>query len=145
MTLKRLRQPKGRMVQLRMLPEAEMPRALVAPLEEDLVNRTRAVLGKLGYLTWSGRIRIFDRPLDGSRGIPFIPSLEPGCPDILGVMPDCTGRLFGVEAKRDLSEKERASQIAWHEKARYWGVLVVTARTVQEVVDFLELHRVRRG
>lgn len=129
------------MVQLRMLPESEMPKELVAPLEKDLVERVRAVLGKLGYLTWSGRIRVFDRPLDGSLGIPFIPSLEPGCPDILGIMPDRTGRFFGVEPKRDLSEKERASQLAWHEKARYWGVLVITVRTVAEAVDFLEQHR----
>ena len=124
-----------------------MPPELLAPLEKDLVKNTRAALKKLGYLTWSGRTAIFDptpeaRAARIAKGWPlFFPALEPGTPDILGIMPDRKGRLFGLEAKRDLSEKERASQKKWREMADHWGVISTTFRTVQEAIEFLESSR----
>jgi hypothetical protein len=148
--LKRLKQPNVRGVQLRMFAASEMPTELLAPLEKDIVERTRRVLGKLGYKTWSGRAAIFDPSPEAraervARGWPlFLPVLDVGCPDILGVMPDCKGRLFGLEFKRDLSEKERASQLAWREMAGYWGILCQTVRSVDEAVTFLESHRTRK-
>lgn len=149
--LKRLKQPNKRGEQLRMFAASEMPPELIAPLEKDTVDRTRKILGKLGYKTWSGRVAIYD-PSPAARLArlekgwpPFLPALEPGCPDILGVMPDRQGRLFGLEFKRDLSEKERASQLRWREMATYWGILCETVRSVDEAVSFLEAHRVRRS
>jgi hypothetical protein len=145
--MKRLKQPEARGSQLRMFAATEMPPELVAPLEKDVVERTRKVLGKLGYKTWSGRVAIYDPSTEAraervARGWPlFLPVLEPGCPDILGVMPERKGRLFGLEFKRDLSEKERASQLKWHEMADYWGILCQTVRSVDEAVSFLESHR----
>jgi hypothetical protein len=128
-----------------MFAKTEMPIAAVrGPLEKDLVTIVRGELKRLGYKTWSGRIRIFDRPLDGSQGIPFIPALEPGCPDILGVWPPLSpahGRLWGLEAKRDLSEKERASQIKWRTEAAAMRIACKTFSSVSEAVQFLEEHR----
>ena len=144
---RRLKQPKTAGSQLRMFPAAEMPPELIAPLEKDLVENTRRALKKLGYHTWSGRTAIFDptpeaRAARIAKGWPlFFPALEPGTPDIVGIMPDRKGRLFGLEAKRDLSEKERASQKKWRENAAYWGVICTTVRTVDEAIEFLEAHR----
>ena len=142
------------------------------PLEKDLVERIRGALEKLGYLTWSGRVAIYDRiavhrdrSLGGPRsGVsrdeeasdaareariargwpPFIPALGTGCPDILGVMPDRGGRLFGLECKRAESDKERVAQVKWREMASYWGIPCATVRTVDEAVEYLEVHRGRR-
>ena len=143
MSLKHLKQPKRRMEQLRMFAECEMPRELVAPLEKDLVERIRAVLGKMGYHTWSGRIAIYDvseeaRQERAARGWPpFLPALGAGCPDILGIFPDQHGRLFGLECKRADGDKERAAQKAWKELADYWGIPTATVRSVEEAVSFL--------
>ena len=146
---RRLKQPQNLGAQLRMLPESEMPRELVAPLERDVVDMTRAALEKMGYLTWSGRAAIYDPTPEGrqvrlERGWPlFLPILGPGTPDVLGIMPERQGRLFGLEFKRDLGEKERASQTKWREMASYWGIICATVRSVDEAVTYLEAHRLR--
>jgi len=146
---RRLKQSQIPGAQLRFLPESEMPRELVAPLEKDVVDTTRTVLEKMGYLTWSGRAAIYDptpeaRDARLERGWPlFLPVLGPGCPDVLGIMPERQGRLFGLEFKRNLSEKERASQSKWREMASYWGIICATVRSVDEAVTYLEAHRLR--
>jgi hypothetical protein len=149
--LSRLRQPKKRGEQLRLLPASEMPKDAV-PLENDTVERIRAALAKMGYLTWSGRVAIYDPTPEASaeraaRGWPpFIPALEPGCSDILGIFPGGAGRLFAVETKRAESDKERASQIAWRERATAWGVFSVVARSVEEAISALEVeHKKHRA
>jgi len=148
---KRLKQPKGRMTQLRMFAASEMPPELLAPLEKDVVAITKRALEKMGYKVWSGRVAIFDptpeaREQRVERGWPlFIPALEPGCPDLLGIFPERKGQLWGLEFKRDApSSKERASQIKWREMASYWGILCATVRTSSEAISYLEAHR-RRG
>jgi hypothetical protein len=131
-----------------------MPGELLAPLEKDVVSRARMALEKMGYKTWSGRAAIYDptpeaREARIERGWPlFLPALEPGCPDVLGVMPERQGRLFGLEFKRDwrstsasLDTKERASQKKWHEMAAYWGIICGTVRSVDEAIAFVEAHR----
>jgi hypothetical protein len=133
-----------------MFAATEMPTELLAPLEKDVVDETRRVLEKLGYKTWSGRVAIYDATFEARearllKGWPlFLPALGLGTPDILGVMPDRAGRLFGLEFKRDLSEKARASQKEWHEVAAYWGILCSIVRSTVEAVDFLEAHRAKR-
>lgn len=145
--MRRLKQPAALGSQLRMLPFAEMPRELVAPLERDVVLQTRTALKKLGYHTWSGRTAIFDATPEArqariAKGWPlFFPALEAGTPDILGIMPERRGRFFGLEFKRDFSEKERMSQIRWREIADYWGIICQTVRTTDEAIKFLESHR----
>lgn len=142
MTLSRLKQPKEVGAQLRMYAQEAMPISSVrGPLEKGLVVIVRGELERRGYKTWSGRIRIFDRPLDGSQGIPFIPALGTGCPDILGVFPPLSpahGRFFGLEMKRDLSEKERTSQIKWRTEAAAMRVACKTFSSVDEAVEFVE-------
>jgi len=146
---KRLKQPEQKGAQLRMFAASEMPDELLAPLEKDVVTRTRRALEKMGYKTWSGRAAIYDptpeaREARIERGWPlFLPVLEPGCPDVLGVMPERKGRLFGLEFKRDLSEKERVSQKKWREMSDYWGIICETVRSVDEAIAFLEAHRAR--
>jgi hypothetical protein len=144
---RRLKQPSTSGAQLRMFPASEMPGELLAPLEKDVVSRTRRALEKMGYKTWSGRAAIYDpspeaREARIERGWPlFLPVLEPGCPDVLGIMPERKGRLFGLEFKRDLSEKERASQKKWHEMATYWGIICGVVRSVDEAIAFVETRR----
>jgi len=146
-SLKRLKQPKRKMEQLRMFAESEMPRELVVPLEKDLVDRIRTVLEKLGCKMWSGRVAIYDvseeaREERAARGWPpFLPALGTGCPDILGIFPDRRGRFFGLECKRADGDKERAAQKAWRQLADYWGIPTATVRSVEEAVSFLEAHR----
>ena len=153
--------------QLSFLPAPEMP---PAPLEKDLVVAIRKALEKLGYLTWSGRVAVHERldalravrPLreawdrgerlsaeeeervilhDVGAGPPFLPSLGPGTPDILGIFPERQGRLFGLECKRARSDKERVAQLRWHERARFYGIPVATVRSIEEAIEFLESHR----
>lgn len=119
--MKRLRQ--GAALQLRMLPAAEMPKA---PLEKELVDSIRLVAHRMGMITWSGRIFVHGHKP------PYLPILGPGTPDILGIFRD--GRLWGVEAKRDSSSKERDTQKLW--RLTNPGVLVCVARTVEEAVAF---------
>jgi hypothetical protein len=151
---KRLRQPVESGAQLRMFAASEMPGELLAPLEKDVVSRTRRALEKMGYKTWSGRVAIYDvspeaKKERAERGWPaFLPALEPGCPDVLGIMPERKGRFFGLEFKRDsrstyasLDTKERASQKKWHEMAAYWGIICGTVRSVDEAIAFVEAHR----
>lgn len=147
--------PPVRGQQLSFLPASEMP---LPPLEKDLVVSVRAALEKLGYLTWSGRVAVYERiaALANARTLkethkgtegseyaapPFLPSLGPGTPDILGVFPERRGRLFGLECKRARSDKERAAQLRWHEQARFYGVPVATVRSVEEAIEFLETER----
>lgn len=145
--LRRLKQPRGRGAQLRMLPESEMPTESIVPLEKDVVDETRRALKKLGYLTFSGRAAIYDPTSEArderiARGWPlFLPVFGPGTPDVLGVFPKSGGRLFGLEFKRDLSEKERATQIRWRAMAEAWGIPVQTVRSTDEAIEFLERHR----
>jgi len=119
------------------------------PLEEDLARRLRTALAKMGYLTWSGRVAIYDPSPEASaeraaRGWPpFIPSLEPGCPDILGIFPGGFGRLFGAECKRGESDKERVSQKKWRDRAEAWGVFCIVPRSVEEAITSLEAERAR--
>jgi len=119
------------------------------PLEEDLVERLRAALAKMGYLTWSGRVAVYDptpeaRAERAARGWPpFIPALESGCPDIVGIFPGGSGRFFGAECKRAERDKERASQKRWRESAEAWGVFVIVPRTVEEGIRALEAERER--
>ena|SRR5271155_1614005 len=145
MTLSRLKQPADIGAQLRMFAAKEMPiEAVRGPLEKDLVIIVRGELERRGYKTWSGRIRIFERPLDGSMGIPFVPVLGPGTPDILGVFPPLSaahGRLFGLEMKRDLSEKERASQIKWRTEAAAMRIACKTFCSLEDALHFVEEHR----
>jgi hypothetical protein len=148
--LSRLKQPKKRGEQLRLLPASEMPKDAI-PLENDTVERIRAALAKMGYLTWSGRVAIYDptpeaRAERAARGWPpFIPALEPGCPDILGVFPGGAGRFFGIETKRAETDKERASQIAWRERATAWGIFSVVARSVEEAIAALDAEHRKVG
>lgn len=145
MTLSRLKQPKEVGAQLRMYAQEVMPTSSVhGPLEKDLVREIRDVLERMGYKTWSGRIRIFGRPLDGSEGPPFIPILGPGTPDILGVFPPLSpahGRMFGLEAKRDFSEEERASQQRWRTMAAAWRIGVEVVHSVEHAVEWVEERR----
>lgn len=146
--LGRLRQPKARGEQLRLLPASEMPLDVVS-LERDLVDRLRAALAKMGYLAWSGRVAIFDATPEAARERaargwpPFIPALGTGCPDIIGVFPGGSGRLFAVECKRAASDKERLAQIAWRERTRDWGVFCLVARNVEEAIAVLDAERRR--
>jgi hypothetical protein len=145
--MKRLKQPTKRGEQLRMFAKEVMPPELVAPLEKNVVDETRRALEKLGYLTWSGRIAVYDATPEAreariAKGWPlFLPALEPGTPDVLGVMPERAGRFFALEFKRDLLEKERASQKKWHEMASYWGILCAIVRSKADAIEFLEAHR----
>ena len=147
--MKRLKQPEGPGAQLRMLPATEMPGELLAPLEKNAVDAARAALEKLGYLTWSGRAAIYDPSAEAreerlARGWPlFLPVLGPGTPDVLGVFPGGGGRLFGLEFKRTLSDKERLSQRKWHARARAWGIPVATVRSAGEAIAFVESERRR--
>lgn len=147
-SLSRLRQPKKRGEQLRLLPAAEMPLDAVV-LEKDLADRIRAALAKMGFLTWSGRVAIFDptseaRQARAARGWPpFIPALGPGCPDILGVFPGGSARLCAIETKRAESDKERLSQVKWRERSTAWGVFCVVARTVEEATEVLQKESLR--
>jgi hypothetical protein len=126
-----------------------MPSEARAPLEKDTVDATRVALEKLGYLTWSGRAAIYDPSAEAreeriARGWPlFLPVLGPGTPDVLGVFPGGEGRLFGLEFKRELSDKERLSQRKWHARAKAWGISVATVRSAQEAIAFLESERRR--
>lgn len=146
--LARLRQPKARGEQLRLLPASDMPLNSV-PLENDLVDRIRAALAKMGYLTWSGRVAIFDptpeaRQERAARGWPpFIPALGAGCPDIVGIFPGGSGRFFGIECKRAESDKERLAQIAWRERAEAWGVFCCVARSVDGATSAVDVERMR--
>jgi hypothetical protein len=143
--LSRLKQSIDVGAQLRMFAAKEMPiEAVRGALEKDLVAIVRGELERLGYKTWSGRIRIFGRPLDGSEGPPFIPILGPGTPDILGVFPPMSpayGRMFGLEMKRDLSEKERQSQREWRMMAAALRIPCETFHSLERAVDFLEERR----
>ena len=145
MTLSRLKQPKEVGAQLRMYAQEAMPTSSVrGPLEKVLVKDIRDALEKMGYKTWSGRIRIFGRPLDGSEGLPFVPILGPGTPDILGVYPPMSpahGRMFGLEAKRDLCEEERVSQQQWRMMAAAWRIGVEVVRSVDHAVQWVEERR----
>lgn len=144
-SLSRLRQPKRRGEQLRLLPATEMPSEALAPYEKDLVIKLRMALSARGCLTWSGRVAIYDPSAEAraarlERGWPlFIPALEPGTPDILGVFPRSAGRLFGLECKRAESDKERLSQIEWRRRAEAWGVFVRVVRSVEEGIAAYEL------
>ena len=147
MSISRLRQPKKRGEQLRLLPAAEMPPSLLRPPEKNLVARLRAALSKMGYLHWSGRVAVYD-PSPAAHAArlergwpPFLPALEPGTPDILGVFPRSSGRLFGLECKRAESDEERRSQIAWRRRAEAWGVFVETVRSVEEGIAAVERGR----
>ena len=121
-----IRQSKGR-AQLRLLKAADMPRR---PLEKELVNAIRLVAHRMGLVTWSGRIYIFNHKP------PYLPVLGDGTPDVLGVFRD--GRMFGIEAKRDSGSKERESQCLW--AAKHPSVKVATVRSVEEAVAFWKEH-----
>lgn len=116
----------GGEVQGRLLPKASMPKAL----EKDLVYAIRKAFSKVGIPNESGRIAVF-----GAR-VRFVPVFGPGTPDLL-----CwtsTGRMFGIEAKRDLSSRDRQTQIDWREAWLRRGVITRTCRTVREAFDAWE-------
>jgi hypothetical protein len=135
-----------------MFAKEVMPSELVAPLEKDVVSITKRALEKMGYKCWSGRVAIFDptpeaREARLERGWPlFIPALDTGCPDLLGIFPERKGQLWGLEFKRETSSpssKERASQLKWREMASYFGIPCQTVRTTAEAIDYHEAHRRR--
>lgn len=112
-------------VQARLLPRSKMPKA---PLEKTLVHDIRRTLAGLGVWTESGRVAVF-----GQRGVRYLPVFGPGTPDVL-----CwtsTGRMFGVEVKRDDRSRERDTQRQWRELAHARGVVVRVCRTVREAVE----------
>lgn len=110
------------------------------PLETKLVDAIREALAALGIANESGRIYTGGRP-------PFLPILGPGTPDILlwihqrrtdGLNPRTVSaaEMHGIEAKRTLSDKARASQVAWHERWGRIGVRVTVVSTVADAVRF---------
>ena len=59
-----------------------------------------------------------------------------GTPDVLGYLPP-TGRGIAVECKTG-SGKANKDQVAWHERARAAGVLVLVVRDVRDLEQALE-------
>lgn len=55
----------------------------------------------------------------------------PGTPDILGVLPDGSGRMFGLEVKTQRG-KQTAAQIDWQKRAETAGVKYRVVRSVAE-------------
>lgn len=69
----------------------------------------------------------------GVFGARHIRSVPKGTPDVLACL---RGRFVGIELKTG-KEKLSAEQERWHEGARKAGALIVTARSVDEVVSAL--------
>lgn len=98
------------------------------PLERDLVQAIRDGLTRIGIVHWSGRLYVH-----GGHP-PYLPVLGPGTPDILGVFRGA--RLFGIEAKRSLSDVTSPAQLQWHWIAAQQGIRVYVARDVDEALKW---------
>ncbi len=91
--------------------------------ETDLVRCILKELARLKVWAWRVNAGVF-----GPRRVRGAPE---GTPDILGILPG--GVLFGLEAKTERG-KLSASQLSWHETARFHGVRVEVVRSVTHAV-----------
>ncbi len=67
---------------------------------------------------------------------------EPGTPDICALLfkPRARALYFGIETKA-LKGKSRETQLEWRDLAKRWGVPVIEARSISDVVDFVAYLR----
>lgn len=56
-----------------------------------------------------------------------------GCADILGVMPDGTGRILAVEVKTPKKGVQSADQILFERRLKRAGGVYILARSVEDV------------
>lgn len=61
----------------------------------------------------------------------------PGTPDILGVLPGGSGRMFGLEVKT-ATGKQSVAQIAWQKRAEESGVRYRVVRSVAEALAAID-------
>jgi hypothetical protein len=57
-----------------------------------------------------------------------------GRPDIVGIMPDHTGRFLGIEVKRP-GEKQRPDQIEFQSRAEKWRGVYIVATSAKEAIE----------
>ena len=55
----------------------------------------------------------------------------PGSPDIIGIMPDGSGRFFGIEVK-GAKGKQNDNQLAFEQKVKQWNGVYIVARSLDE-------------
>lgn len=112
--------------QMRFLPKSKMPRK---PRESGLVDAARKAIAYVpSTMVYSGRVWC-------SGAVPFVPALGKGTPDLVG---STLGWFWGVEFKRDASEKERLTQQRWRAIASLAGIRVLTeCTTVEAAVEFV--------
>lgn len=97
-------------------------------LEKDI---QRAILTRLALGgVWCWRVNSGAMVTDGR----LIKLAPPGTPDILGVLPDGSGQLFGLEVKT-ATGKQSVAQIAWQQRAEKSGVRYRVVRSADEAWD----------
>lgn len=93
-------------------------------------------LQALGKVCWFARMNSGAGKLQygAAKASQFIRFGFPGCPDVLGQLPD--GRALGIEVKRQ-SGKLTADQEAFIERANKYGGKMFVARSGADVLDAL--------
>lgn len=104
-------------------------------LESDI---QRAILAALTLRRiWCWRVNSGAMVVGEGAGRRFVKLAPPGTPDILGVLPDGTGRMFGFEVKT-ATGKQSVAQIAWHKRADASGVRYRVVRSVAEALAAID-------
>ena len=112
------------------------------PLERDIQRDILAYLRTLPNV-WAVRVNSAGVKLPGRNGkTGFYRSNDrPGCPDILACV---DGMFIAIEVKRP-DEKLTSEQQSCHFDIAYAGGIAFVARSVHDVVDWIDAARKRRG
>lgn len=104
-------------------------------LESDI---QRAILAALTLRRiWCWRVNSGAMVVGEGAARRFVKLSPPGTPDILGVLPDGSGCLFGLEVKT-ATGKQSAAQIAWQKRAEASGVRYRVVRSVAEALAAID-------
>lgn len=104
--------------------------------ETQLVRAVLDALHAKGVWCWrvNAGLTVFAAGAHAKRVIKGAPN---GTPDVIGVLPEGSGRMFGIECKSPTG-KQNANQKAWEARANRSGVRYGVARSVSDALEHLD-------
>ena len=102
------------------------------------MSETQLVRGIIGALqakgVWCWRVNSGATVIKSAKyGDRFLSGAPKGSPDIMGIVPESFGRLFGIEAKSPKG-KQNPNQKAWEKRALEYGVAYGVARSISDAL-----------
>tara|TARA_R110000824_G_scaffold96013_3_gene230443 strand:- start:4851 stop:5186 length:336 start_codon:yes stop_codon:yes gene_type:complete len=105
--------------------------------EIDIQRDILSYLSLKGYFAW--RMPVGGVPQQNRGKMIFKKSPIKGFPDIMGVLKNCHGHLFGIEVKSSVGVLSKDQKIV-RQKFIDAGCLFILARNLENVVDELKIH-----